>query len=57
VSEEPSDPDLSVVVPAADENRWSDLLASLIATDPAPIEDLVGGQPHTVRRVVVVADH
>lgn len=55
MTEEPRHPDLSFVVQAANENRWSDLLASLIATDPAPIQDLVGGLPDAVRREVVVA--
>lgn len=55
VTEEPRHPDLSFVVQAANENRWSDLLASLIATDPAPIQDLVGGLPDAVRREVVAA--
>jgi hypothetical protein len=55
VSNQPRDPDLSFLAPAASENRWSDLLATLIATDPAPIEELVGGLPDAVQREVVVA--
>lgn len=47
-------PDLSFVVPAANENRWSDLLASLIATDPAPMTRLVGVGFDTVEREVVI---
>lgn len=37
----------------ANENRWSDLLASLIATDPAPLQRLIGIEFDTVRREVV----
>jgi hypothetical protein len=47
-------PDLSFVIPAANENRWSDLLASLIATDPAPMTRLVGVNFDTVKREVVI---
>lgn len=47
-------PDLSFVIPAANETRWSDLLASLISTDPAPISGFVGAEPDTVRREAVV---
>ncbi|GAB3488271.1 hypothetical protein [Flexivirga lutea] len=47
-------PDLSFVVPAANENRWSDLLASLIATDPDPMAGLVGVAFDTVQREVVI---
>lgn len=46
-------PNLSFVVPAANENRWSDLLASLIATDPAPMTRLVGVSFDAVQREVV----
>jgi hypothetical protein len=46
--------DLSFVIPAANENRWSDLLASLISTDPVPISPFVGAEPDSVRREVVV---
>ncbi|MEJ7648696.1 MAG: PD-(D/E)XK nuclease family protein [Nakamurella sp.] len=45
-------PDLSFVVPAANENRWSDLLAALISTDPEPISDLLGTLVDGVRREV-----
>ena len=48
-------PDLSFVIPAANENRWSDLLATLIATDPRPIAGLVGTDCDTARREVTVA--
>jgi hypothetical protein len=34
-------PDLSFFVPAANENRWSDLLATLISTDPDRIARLL----------------
>jgi hypothetical protein len=49
-----TDPDLSFVIPAANENRWSDLLATLIATDPRPFADLLGVGFDAVRREVVV---
>ena len=47
-------PDLRFIVPAANENRWSDLLASLTSTDPGPIAQFVGAVPDDVRREVVV---
>lgn len=47
-------PDLSYVIPGWSENRWSDLLASLIKTDPAPIAQLIGVAPDGVRREVAV---
>lgn len=47
-------PDLSYVIPGWSENRWSDLLASLIKTDPAPIASLIGTIPDDVRREVAV---
>jgi hypothetical protein len=47
-------PDLSFVIPGWSENRWSDLLASLIKTDPAPIAELIGSAPDDVRREVAV---
>ena len=47
-------PDLSFVIPAANENRWSDLLASLIATDPEPMAGLVGITFDNVQREVVI---
>lgn len=47
-------PDLSYVIPGWSENRWSDLLASLIKTDPAPIAALIGTAPDDVRREVAV---
>ena len=47
-------PNLSFVIPAANENRWSDLLAALISTDPAPIARLLDVDFDTVRREVVV---
>lgn len=51
---DPASPDLSFLVPAANENRWSDLLASLIATDPLPVARLLGIECDAVRREVVV---
>jgi hypothetical protein len=48
-------PNLSFVIPAANENRWSDLLAVLISTDPAPIARLLDVDFDTVRREVVVS--
>lgn len=43
-------PDLRSVVPAWNEHRWSDLLAALIRTDPAPIGRLIGAEPVQVER-------
>lgn len=48
------DPDLSFVIPASNENRWSDLLASRISTDPRPMADLLSATFDSVRREVVV---
>jgi hypothetical protein len=48
------EPDLSYVIPGWSENRWSDLLASLIKTDPAPMAELIGTAPDDVRREVAV---
>lgn len=45
-------PDLSYVIPGWSENRWSDLLASLIKTDPAPCGRLIGTAPDDVHREV-----
>lgn len=50
----PRPPDLSFIIPAANENRWSDLLASMISTDPRPIARSVGAEPDGVRREVGV---
>lgn len=47
-------PDLSFVIPGANENRWSDLLAALIATDSTPMRDLLGVEFDTIRREVSV---
>jgi hypothetical protein len=47
-------PELSFVVPAANENRWSDLLATLIGTDPGPLGQLLGVSVDEVRREEVV---
>jgi hypothetical protein len=49
------DPDPSFVVPAANENWWSDLLATLISTDARPMAELLGVEFGRVRREVVVA--
>ncbi len=49
-----SPPELRFVIPAANENRWSDLLATLIATDPAPMIDLIGVDFDEVQREAVV---
>jgi hypothetical protein len=35
-------PQLKVVIPGSNENRWSDLL---VATDPAPMGRLIGASP------------
>ena len=48
------EPDLSYVIPGWSENRWSDLLASLVKTDPAPIAALIGVAPDEVRREIAV---
>jgi len=48
------DPDLSYVIPGWSENRWSDLLAALIKTDPDPLGQLIGVAPEDVRREVAV---
>jgi hypothetical protein len=50
-------PDLSFVIPATNENRWGDLLATLIATDPSPIACRLGIECDGVRREVVVPGH
>lgn len=51
----PDEPNLSHLVPATNENRWSDLLATLIATDPAPMAKLVRADADLeVQREVVV---
>ena len=47
-------PNLSFVVPGAGENRWSDLLAVLLTTDPTPLATLLGVEFDTVRREVTV---
>lgn len=47
-------PELSYVIPGWNENRWSDLLAALIKTDPIPIEQLIGVTRDDVRREVAV---
>jgi hypothetical protein len=47
-------PDLSFVVPAANENRWSDLLATLISTEPDQIARLLQIECDSVTREVVV---
>lgn len=51
---EQREPDLSYVIPGWGENRWSDLLASLIKTDPAPMAALIGVAPDGVHREVAV---
>jgi hypothetical protein len=48
-------PNLSFVVPGASENRWSDLLATLIATDPGPLSNLLGIDFDAVHREVSAA--
>jgi hypothetical protein len=47
-------PDLSFVVPAANENRWSDLLATVISTEPDRIARLLQIECDSVRGEVVV---
>lgn len=46
-------PDLSFVVPGSNENRWTDLLASLVSTDPVPIARLLDVECDSVRREAV----
>lgn len=48
-------PNLSFEVPGASENRWTDLSASLITTDPLPFSRLPGLQFGGIQREVVVA--
>lgn len=49
-------PDLRFLAPGWNENRWSDLLATLILTDPQPLTQFVGGAVvDEVRREVSVA--
>lgn len=47
--------DLRYLLPAANENRWSDLLATMIAADPAPMSRLLGVEVDEVRREVIAA--
>lgn len=47
-------PDLSYMIPGWNENRWSDLLASLIKTDPATMADIIGIATDEVEREVPV---
>jgi hypothetical protein len=54
VTEQCTSLDLSFIVPAASENRWSDLLAVLLTSDPAPLATLLGFEFDTVRREVSV---
>ncbi len=51
---ESREPNLGFVIPPTSENRWSDLLASFIATDPTPMAQLLGCQVDSVRREVLV---
>ncbi|HKJ10952.1 MAG TPA: hypothetical protein VJ976_01040 [Ornithinimicrobium sp.] len=47
-------PDLSFLIPPTSENRWTDLLATFIATDPEPISELVEREVDGVEREVLV---
>lgn len=47
-------PDLRYVIPGWGENRWSDLLAALLMTDPEPMERMIGAEFDEVRREAVV---
>ncbi len=47
-------PTLSFLIPGSAENRWSDLLATLVATDPAPLEALLGVTFTSIRREVTI---
>lgn len=46
--------DLSFVLPGWNENRWSDLLATLITADPKPMSTMLGVEVDGVRREVAV---
>lgn len=46
-------PELGFIIPGANENRWTDLVAALIQTDPAPIARLIGAEVDRVQREVV----
>lgn len=46
-------PDLSYLVTPSNENRWSDLLATLIATDPEPMKRLLGVDFDSVAREAI----
>lgn len=49
-------PDLRFLAPGWNENRWSDLLATLVLTDPHPLARFIGGaMVDEVRREVSVA--
>jgi hypothetical protein len=49
-------PDLRFLAPGWNENRWSDLLATLVLTDPHPLAQFIGGaMVDDVRREVSVA--
>lgn len=49
----PGMPDLSYLVPASNENRWSDLLATLITIDPEPLQRLLGLDFDTIEREAI----
>ena len=49
-------PDVRFLAPSWNENRWSDLLATLVLTDPHPLARFIGGaMVDEVRREVSVA--
>lgn len=48
------EPNLSFVIRDANENRWSDLLATLVATDPRPLAALLEVKCDSVHREVEV---
>jgi len=55
-----SEPSLRFLLPAWNENRWTDLLASFIETDPQPLAKLLNlAGPFAVHREVSISrdDH
>lgn len=55
VTESDPAPNLSFIVPGASENRWSDLLAVLLTSDPSPLAALLGVEFDSVSREVSVS--
>jgi hypothetical protein len=56
VSSSLSEPSLRFLLPASNENRWTDLLASFIETDPQPLAKLLNlAGPYGVQREVSIS--